>query len=1404
MTRLARQRFARVARFTGSPWAQRVAVVTLGCVVGTASLAAVAGPAVAASTWQVVTPANGGSDAHPCTVASPCATLARAVSVSAAGDTIRIGPGTFPTNIDLSSGRTIIGAGMNATFLDGGGTSTVMHCCGSSADTTITDLTVQHGNGTGLLRDPGGIFVGSGGLVARRIAVVSNVGTGIHHDGGGLTLTGSTVAGNTVGLVNFENGSTVSGSTFTDNGVGIKDEGCCSTFTNITVTENTGDGFDASNTSRALVSAATITGNGGFGLVQSSFMAAGPPSFGSTVRGSILSNNASGNCSISNDPSATFTDNGYNLEDDAGASCRFSATKHDRVGVDPQLDPVADNGGPTQTQRPISGSPAIDAIPNPTSGLCPGTDQRQVARPQGSGCDIGAVETATNTYVATPANGGNDANPCTQPKPCASLQAALQRVAANGTVHIGAGTFDTSTNPVIDQDVSVVGSGAGTTVLDGGATSGPIGRGSQVSVSISDLTIQHGSVFVADGAGLTLTRTTVENVTDVRVIGGLLVNNSTIDNYGEVCNCGAGAIQLSHSVVENGDGILGRGDQCGCVTVTDSVIRSNTIGIDTDFPGVHIVRSQLLDNGVGLGVAGPPNVPIFLDGSIVSGNGVGINAPGGALNIVNSSISDNTGNGMSFTGPGLATISDSTLARNHGKAIIAAGSAGSPWGSGGSLAIANSTIADNAGGGVIVQDTLNSIVISQSTIAGNAGPGFDTSALALPQPGLSYSPSLSGSIVAKNTGGNCLTGGNPNDDAGYNIEDDSGRSCSFSPASHSLVGVDPQLGVLAANGGPTQTMLPGPASPAINRIPKPTSATNADGTAATLCPGTDQRGVVRPQGPTCDIGAVEVANVSPVVTASPPDQTVTAGSGVSLSAAASGVPTPAVQWQVSTNGGTTFTNVAGAKSRTLAFTAASGQNGSRYRAVFTNAAGTATTAAATVHVCPCSVWPSGTPAAAAASDSTASELGVKFKTDVDGYVSGVRFYKGTTNTGTHIGNLWSGTGTLLARATFTGEHASGWQTVTFASRVHVTAGTTYVASYHTNVGHYADTDNAFTAQVNNPPLHALASGASGGNGVFAHSAASTFPTTSNGKATNYWVDVSFVPVTKTNQTISFPGVASATLAQSPVTISATASSGVTVTFSSTTPAVCTSGGTNGKSVTLLAVGTCTVQADQAGNSTYNPAPSVRQTFTVRAGVTIDQTVHQDGTGTQTTAPFSTAVPGEVLVAFVGSDGTAQTVNVSGAGLSWSLVKRTNARPGDAEIWEAVAPAALTNVTVTSKQSVGTTYDQSLTVVAFRGASGVGASASANAASGAPTVSLTTTKAGSWVFAEGDDWSNATARTVPAGQTMVHQWVDTGGGDTYWTQSTTAPTASSGTPVTIRDTAPTTDLWNFTAVEMQST
>ncbi len=153
---------------------------------------------------------------------------------------------------------------------------------------------------------------------------------------------------------------------------------------------------------------------------------------------------------------------------------------------------------------------------------------------------------------------------------------------------------------------------------------------------------------------------------------------------------------------------------------------------------------------------------------------------------------------------------------------------------------------------------------------------------------------------------------------------------------------------------------------------------------------------------------------------------------------------------------------------------------------------------------------SSAPTTYATTDGSAVELGLKFRSDVAGTVTGVRFYKGTRTTGTHTGTLWSSTGTRLATATFTGETASGWQQVTFSTPVSITANTVYVVSYHSDIGNYAYTHNTFAnAGVDNGPLHALQAGVSGGNGVFRYGGA-VFPDQSF-NSSNYWVDVVFVP-----------------------------------------------------------------------------------------------------------------------------------------------------------------------------------------------------------------------------------------------------------------------------------------------------
>jgi hypothetical protein len=156
------------------------------------------------------------------------------------------------------------------------------------------------------------------------------------------------------------------------------------------------------------------------------------------------------------------------------------------------------------------------------------------------------------------------------------------------------------------------------------------------------------------------------------------------------------------------------------------------------------------------------------------------------------------------------------------------------------------------------------------------------------------------------------------------------------------------------------------------------------------------------------------------------------------------------------------------------------------------------------------IWPSTTiPGTVDGGPDSAVELGVKFKSDLSGNITGIRFYKASANTGTHVANLWTSSGTLLATATFTNETASGWQQVSFSSPVAISANTVYVASYHSNTGHYSDDANYFANNgIDSPPLHALQDGISGFNGVYAYGSSSSFPS-SGWNGSNYWVDVVF-------------------------------------------------------------------------------------------------------------------------------------------------------------------------------------------------------------------------------------------------------------------------------------------------------
>ena len=148
------------------------------------------------------------------------------------------------------------------------------------------------------------------------------------------------------------------------------------------------------------------------------------------------------------------------------------------------------------------------------------------------------------------------------------------------------------------------------------------------------------------------------------------------------------------------------------------------------------------------------------------------------------------------------------------------------------------------------------------------------------------------------------------------------------------------------------------------------------------------------------------------------------------------------------------------------------------------------------------------PAEPTNNDGQGIVLGMKFRSSQNGFITGVRYYKGAGTTGTHTGHLWSSTGSLLGSTTFTGETASGWQQTLFSTPIAIIANTTYIVSLFSPSGDYAANTPYFTQPVVNGPLRGLANGEDGPNGLYRYSSTSVFPNNSF-NSSNYWVDVVF-------------------------------------------------------------------------------------------------------------------------------------------------------------------------------------------------------------------------------------------------------------------------------------------------------
>lgn len=388
-------------------------------------------------------------------------------------------------------------------------------------------------------------------------------------------------------------------------------------------------------------------------------------------------------------------------------------------------------------------------------------------------------------------------------------------------VHTG-GTLEISASRLSIDASEWCGSGAGQ--YEGGVT---IARAANATSSfriVRDTAMAGGSLALK---GLTLRN---GNATDALCDGSA--------HGGGVCVPSADLILVASTISGNSANDAGGGIHLGAgtLTVTDSIVRNNSAYRGG---GIHVGSGTLTSSG-----------------SRVEGNyairGGGILSDSATLSLTGSTISGNSarrGGGL-HSGSGLLTLSDSTVGSNE-----AYYDGGGLYAVGGTVTVSGSTFEGNGaryhGGGIYaVSGVLN---LSNSTIGGNrvfrGGAGiFSNGALNLSHATVSQNSSsqTGGGIDGSGQGriDRSIVAGNAQASG-----DDIHLSGPWSGDHNLTSAATLDLGPLQDNGGPTRTMLPGPVSAAIDAIPRQ----DCDATA-------DQRGVPRPQGAGCDVGAVEVVS----------------------------------------------------------------------------------------------------------------------------------------------------------------------------------------------------------------------------------------------------------------------------------------------------------------------------------------------------------------------------------------------------------------------------------------------------------------------------------------------------------------------------------------------------------------
>ena len=364
---------------------------------------------------------------------------------------------------------------------------------------------------------------------------------------------------------------------------------------------------------------------------------------------------------------------------------------------------------------------------------------------------------------------------------------------------------------VINRNVTVQGSEARTTIVDGGRTNSVFVLGYQspnpTTVNLSNLTIQNGGVGIFNSGTLTLTNSIVTNNSagGIGNTGTTTISNTTIVSNTAMSEFGGGS----------GAGVA----NTGTLTIDHSEIISNT----------------------------------------VFGNGAGLYSTSGSLLLTNSSVRGNTssgdGGGMFISGQidRHIAISNTTISGNGaigGGGLYLQTTSGSPY----EMTMTNVTISGNSaveGAGILkgrnpsnayfTLTIVNATIANNTITTGNSAGGITNSCC-----GTTF---IQNTILSNNSNANCSNSGTLSS-YGFNV--DSGSTCGFTAAGDQS-NTDPKLGLLHDNGGPTQTHALLDHSPAIDAV------------NTTQCPLTDQRGVARPADGDgngtfiCDVGAYELS-----------------------------------------------------------------------------------------------------------------------------------------------------------------------------------------------------------------------------------------------------------------------------------------------------------------------------------------------------------------------------------------------------------------------------------------------------------------------------------------------------------------------------------------------------------------